>query len=93
MGRRHERETYDTCFFSFLALEKGGILSTPHTCLILYCCEKENFLSPSEQNKTLKTKESNNYLFLQVREVFEESPFLVPEDSVSIMDGSHEGLF
>ncbi|NXA50375.1 ENTP5 diphosphohydrolase, partial [Nothocercus julius] len=26
-----------------------------------------------------------------VREVFEESPFLVPEDSVSILDGSYEG--
>ena len=28
-----------------------------------------------------------------MREVFEESPFLVPEDSVSIMDGSYEGMF
>ncbi|PKU40178.1 ectonucleoside triphosphate diphosphohydrolase 5 [Limosa lapponica baueri] len=28
----------------------------------------------------------------KVREVFEESPFLVPEDSVSIMDGSYEGI-
>ncbi|NXP88934.1 ENTP5 diphosphohydrolase, partial [Passerina amoena] len=27
-----------------------------------------------------------------VKEVFEESPFLVPEDSVGIMDGSHEGV-
>ncbi|NXY15452.1 ENTP5 diphosphohydrolase, partial [Atrichornis clamosus] len=27
-----------------------------------------------------------------VKEVFEESPFLVPEDSVGIMDGSHEGI-
>ncbi|NXI20803.1 ENTP5 diphosphohydrolase, partial [Sterrhoptilus dennistouni] len=27
-----------------------------------------------------------------VKEVFEESPFLVPEDSVGIMDGSHEGM-
>ncbi|NWY43058.1 ENTP5 diphosphohydrolase, partial [Sylvia atricapilla] len=27
-----------------------------------------------------------------VKEVFEESPFLVPEDSVGIMDGSHEGF-
>ncbi|NXO72074.1 ENTP5 diphosphohydrolase, partial [Phainopepla nitens] len=27
-----------------------------------------------------------------VKELFEESPFLVPEDSVGIMDGSHEGI-
>ncbi|XP_038621814.1 LOW QUALITY PROTEIN: ectonucleoside triphosphate diphosphohydrolase 5-like [Tachyglossus aculeatus] len=31
-------------------------------------------------------------LLLEVREIFEQSPFLVPEDSVSIMDGSSEGI-
>ncbi|XP_045304156.1 ectonucleoside triphosphate diphosphohydrolase 5 isoform X4 [Leopardus geoffroyi] len=28
----------------------------------------------------------------QVREIFKKSPFLVPNDSVSIMDGSYEGI-
>ncbi|XP_042301539.1 ectonucleoside triphosphate diphosphohydrolase 5 isoform X2 [Sceloporus undulatus] len=28
----------------------------------------------------------------KVREVFEESPFLVPDDSVSVMDGTYEGI-
>lgn len=28
---------------------------------------------------------------LQVREVFDESPFFVPENSVSIMNGANEG--
>ncbi|XP_074852910.1 nucleoside diphosphate phosphatase ENTPD5 isoform X2 [Carettochelys insculpta] len=31
-------------------------------------------------------------LLTEVREVFEESPFLVPNNSVSIMDGSSEGV-
>uniref|UniRef100_A0A7N4NIS7 nucleoside diphosphate phosphatase n=1 Tax=Sarcophilus harrisii TaxID=9305 RepID=A0A7N4NIS7_SARHA len=31
-------------------------------------------------------------LLLEVREIFKKSPFLVPEDSVSIMDGSYEGI-
>ncbi|XP_026507057.1 ectonucleoside triphosphate diphosphohydrolase 5 [Terrapene carolina triunguis] len=31
-------------------------------------------------------------LLSEVREVFEESPFLVPNNSVSIMDGSSEGI-
>ncbi|KAJ6661304.1 hypothetical protein lerEdw1_015441 [Lerista edwardsae] len=31
-------------------------------------------------------------LLSEVRMVFEESPFLVPNDSVSIMDGSYEGI-
>ncbi|KAK2523859.1 hypothetical protein Q9233_009740 [Columba guinea] len=39
----------------------------------------------------LLSEEKAQALLLEVREVFEESPFLVPEDSVSIMDGSYEG--
>ncbi|XP_036287606.1 ectonucleoside triphosphate diphosphohydrolase 5 isoform X2 [Pipistrellus kuhlii] len=31
-------------------------------------------------------------LLFEVKEIFEKSPFLVPVDSVSIMDGSHEGI-
>nr|XP_060614697.1 nucleoside diphosphate phosphatase ENTPD5 isoform X1 [Anolis sagrei ordinatus]XP_060614705.1 nucleoside diphosphate phosphatase ENTPD5 isoform X1 [Anolis sagrei ordinatus] len=31
-------------------------------------------------------------LLSKIREVFEESPFLVPDDSVSIMDGTYEGI-
>ncbi|XP_020841964.2 nucleoside diphosphate phosphatase ENTPD5 [Phascolarctos cinereus] len=31
-------------------------------------------------------------LLSEVREIFKKSPFLVPEDSVSIMDGSYEGI-
>ncbi|XP_004624911.1 ectonucleoside triphosphate diphosphohydrolase 5 [Octodon degus] len=31
-------------------------------------------------------------LLLEVEEVFKKSPFLVPDDSVSIMDGSNEGI-
>ncbi|XP_015686353.1 ectonucleoside triphosphate diphosphohydrolase 5, partial [Protobothrops mucrosquamatus] len=31
-------------------------------------------------------------LLSQVRMVFEDSPFLVPDNSVSIMDGSYEGI-
>ncbi|KAM9653244.1 nucleoside diphosphate phosphatase ENTPD5 isoform 3-T10 [Morphnus guianensis] len=40
----------------------------------------------------LLSEEKAQALLLGVREVFEESPFLVPEDSVSIMDGSYEGI-
>ncbi|KAM6075456.1 nucleoside diphosphate phosphatase ENTPD5 isoform 3-T11 [Chlamydotis macqueenii] len=40
----------------------------------------------------LLSEEKAQALLLEVREVFEESPFLVPEDSVSIMDGSYEGI-
>ncbi|NXP73360.1 ENTP5 diphosphohydrolase, partial [Ramphastos sulfuratus] len=40
----------------------------------------------------LLSEEKAQALLLEVKEVFEESPFLVPEDSVSIMDGSHEGI-
>ncbi|NXX78654.1 ENTP5 diphosphohydrolase, partial [Urocolius indicus] len=40
----------------------------------------------------LLSEEKARALLLEVKEVFEESPFLVPEDSVSIMDGSHEGV-
>ncbi|NWJ07844.1 ENTP5 diphosphohydrolase, partial [Crypturellus undulatus] len=40
----------------------------------------------------LLSEEKAQALLLEVvREVFEESPFLVPEDSVSILDGSYEG--
>ncbi|GAB5573017.1 ectonucleoside triphosphate diphosphohydrolase 5 isoform X1 [Prionailurus iriomotensis] len=31
-------------------------------------------------------------LLFEVREIFKKSPFLVPNDSVSIMDGSYEGI-
>jgi len=31
-------------------------------------------------------------LLFEVREIFKKSPFLVPDDSVSIMDGSYEGI-
>lgn len=31
-------------------------------------------------------------LLLEVEEIFKNSPFLVPDDSVSIMDGSYEGI-
>lgn len=31
-------------------------------------------------------------LLEQVRDVFDESPFLIPDDSVSIMDGTNEGI-
>ncbi|XP_072480993.1 nucleoside diphosphate phosphatase ENTPD5 isoform X1 [Notamacropus eugenii] len=31
-------------------------------------------------------------LLFEVEEIFKKSPFLVPEDSVSIMDGSYEGI-
>ncbi|NXN13655.1 ENTP5 diphosphohydrolase, partial [Indicator maculatus] len=41
----------------------------------------------------LLSEEKAQALLLEVKEVFEESPFLVPEDSVSIMDGSYEGTF
>lgn len=65
-----------------------------HSWLLFYCSEQESFsVSLWEQSKTVQTKELNHLLFLQVKEVFEESPFLVPEDSVSIMDGSYEGVF
>ena len=30
-------------------------------------------------------------LSFQVRDVFDESPFLIPDDSVSIMNGTNEG--
>ncbi|XP_025946588.1 ectonucleoside triphosphate diphosphohydrolase 5 isoform X4 [Apteryx rowi] len=40
----------------------------------------------------LLSEEKAQALLLEVREVFEESPFLVPEDSVSILDGSYEGI-
>ncbi|NXY46296.1 ENTP5 diphosphohydrolase, partial [Ceuthmochares aereus] len=40
----------------------------------------------------LLSEEKAQALLLEVRTVFEESPFLVPEDSVSIMDGSYEGI-
>uniref|UniRef100_A0A8C3BVF9 nucleoside diphosphate phosphatase n=1 Tax=Cairina moschata TaxID=8855 RepID=A0A8C3BVF9_CAIMO len=39
----------------------------------------------------LLSEEKAQALLLEVKEVFEESPFLVPENSVSIMDGSYEG--
>ncbi|KAJ7399536.1 Ectonucleoside triphosphate diphosphohydrolase 5 [Pitangus sulphuratus] len=39
----------------------------------------------------LLSEEKAQALLSEVKEVFEESPFLVPEDSVGIMDGSHEG--
>ncbi|MBV97309.1 Ectonucleoside triphosphate diphosphohydrolase 5, partial [Eschrichtius robustus] len=31
-------------------------------------------------------------LLFEVKEIFKKSPFLVPDDSVSIMDGSYEGI-
>lgn len=94
VDRRHGERDLQYLFLSFLVLERGRILSTPHICLIFYCCEKENFLcNPQSRTRLFKTKEYNHYFFLQVKEVFEESPFLVPEDSVSIMDGSYEGMF
>ena len=93
VDRRHGETDLGYLFLSLLALGRGRILSTTRSCLIFYCCEKENFLSLSEQKKTLQTKALNHYFFLQVKEVFEESPFLVPENSVSIMDGSYEGTF
>ncbi|NWT65198.1 ENTP5 diphosphohydrolase, partial [Prunella himalayana] len=40
----------------------------------------------------LLSEEKAQALLSEVKEVFEESPFLVPEDSVGIMDGSHEGI-
>uniref|UniRef100_A0A8B9DH29 nucleoside diphosphate phosphatase n=1 Tax=Anser cygnoides TaxID=8845 RepID=A0A8B9DH29_ANSCY len=40
----------------------------------------------------LLSEEKAQALLLEVKEVFEESPFLVPENSVSIMDGSYEGI-
>lgn len=40
----------------------------------------------------LLSEEKAQALLSEVKEVFEESPFLVPEDSVSIMDGSYEGI-
>ncbi|NXH46321.1 ENTP5 diphosphohydrolase, partial [Dicaeum eximium] len=40
----------------------------------------------------LLSEEKAQALLSEVKEVFEESPFLVPEDSVAIMDGSHEGI-
>lgn len=64
---------------------------TPHTFVIFYCCVKQNFVS-LRADKVLKTKKLNHCFIPQVKEVFEESPFLVPEDSVGIMDGSHEGM-
>ena len=42
---------------------------------LFYCLRKSRFLSS----------------FCQVKEIFKKSPFLVPDDSVSIMDGSYEG--
>lgn len=87
------RQTFDTSL-SLLALKRGRILSIMHSWLLFYCSEQESFsVSLWEQSKTVQTKELNHLLFLQVKEVFEESPFLVPEDSVSIMDGSYEGVF
>lgn len=44
VDRRHGERDLQYLFLSFLALERIIILSTPHTCLILYHCEKENFL-------------------------------------------------
>uniref|UniRef100_A0A8C2YG98 nucleoside diphosphate phosphatase n=1 Tax=Coturnix japonica TaxID=93934 RepID=A0A8C2YG98_COTJA len=40
----------------------------------------------------LLSEEKAQALLSEVKKVFEESPFLVPEDSVSIMDGSYEGI-
>ncbi|XP_019344261.1 nucleoside diphosphate phosphatase ENTPD5 isoform X1 [Alligator mississippiensis] len=40
----------------------------------------------------LLSEQKAQALLLEVREVFEESPFLVPDNSVSIMDGSYEGI-
>ncbi|XP_010710013.1 ectonucleoside triphosphate diphosphohydrolase 5 isoform X1 [Meleagris gallopavo] len=40
----------------------------------------------------LLSEEKAQALLSEVKEVFEKSPFLVPEDSVSIMDGSYEGI-
>ncbi|NWU98318.1 ENTP5 diphosphohydrolase, partial [Upupa epops] len=42
--------------------------------------------------RLLSEEKAQALLVEVVREVFEESPFLVPEDSVSIMDGSYEGI-
>uniref|UniRef100_A0A8D0KM38 nucleoside diphosphate phosphatase n=1 Tax=Sus scrofa TaxID=9823 RepID=A0A8D0KM38_PIG len=39
----------------------------------------------------LLPEEKAEALLFEVREIFKKSPFLVPDDSVSIMDGSYEG--
>lgn len=39
----------------------------------------------------LLPEEKAQALLLEVKEIFKQSPFLVPNDSVSIMDGSYEG--
>ncbi|KAF4788540.1 hypothetical protein TURU_159048 [Turdus rufiventris] len=74
-----------------LLLFRSLLAPTLHTFVIFYCCVKQNFVS-FRADKTLKTKKVNHCFIPQVKEVFEESPFLVPEDSVGIMDGSHEGI-
>lgn len=40
----------------------------------------------------LLPEEKAQALLLEVKEIFKQSPFLVPNDSVSIMDGSYEGI-
>uniref|UniRef100_A0AC11EA16 Ectonucleoside triphosphate diphosphohydrolase 5 (inactive) n=1 Tax=Ovis aries TaxID=9940 RepID=A0AC11EA16_SHEEP len=39
----------------------------------------------------LLPEEKADALLFEVKEIFKKSPFLVPDDSVSIMDGSYEG--
>ncbi|XP_026520233.1 ectonucleoside triphosphate diphosphohydrolase 5 isoform X1 [Notechis scutatus] len=63
----------------------------------------KNAVPPSHWNKTpvvlkataglrLLSEPKAQALLSQVRMVFEDSPFLVPDNSVSIMDGSYEGI-
>ncbi|XP_025151002.1 ectonucleoside triphosphate diphosphohydrolase 5 isoform X1 [Bubalus bubalis] len=40
----------------------------------------------------LLPEEKAEALLFEVKEIFKKSPFLVPDDSVSIMDGSYEGI-
>uniref|UniRef100_A0A8D0HDW0 nucleoside diphosphate phosphatase n=1 Tax=Sphenodon punctatus TaxID=8508 RepID=A0A8D0HDW0_SPHPU len=63
----------------------------------------EDAVPPSHWKKTpvvlkataglrLLAEQKAQALLSEVREVFEESPFLVPDNSVSIMDGTYEGI-
>lgn len=92
--RRHGERDLWYYFIYFLVLERERMLPTPHTCLISYSSIEENFLChPQRRTRLVGLRNLIIISSFQVKEVFEESPFLVPEDSVSIMDGSHEGTF